>query len=232
MNAIENTFRAIFTAKSPAMVSKDAVSHIVERDKGASFTNVDWTNGYFMTFDPSIAKDMTSFFAKYGAPEVFQKDCDGVMIFEEKEQRYLYLTELKSSFDARRICEAKTQLLSTYLKINMLLNLTQGWKNEKTIVKGFIVSPGPDKNKRAEWKRDARAAKYSSNRFRYSDTIFCGKLLGCTDSKIPLLLKPQESHHLAPCRLGERGIFPEIELHYVEVPAGQTSMTLDARDYL
>lgn len=232
MKAIENTIRAIFPSTAAGMVSCGLASHILERDKGATFTSVDWTNGYFMTFDPTIAKDMTSFFSKYKAPEVFRKDCDGVMIFEENDKRYLFLTELKSSFDTTRVCEAKTQLLSSYLKINMLLNLTQGWKNEGTIVKGFIVSPAPNKDKRAEWKRDARAAANSSKRFDYSDKIFCGKLLNCIDQKKPMLLHGYDSHHLAPCRLGERGIFPEMELHYVEVPAGQTSLTLDARQYL
>ena len=227
MKAIENTFRAIFAQDAPNLISFGATSSIHENGADATFTDLTWTNAEFLTFNPAIAEDMSGFFTKHSARQVFLKNCDGVMMFEEDGRRYLYLSEMKSSFKFDDIAEAKSQLLSTYLKLNMLLNLASGYHNEDITVKGFIISHGPDAEKKADLRKYRQLPEKKRKKAHYN---FCLKLL--EKGKKGWHIRPSESYNLAPCRLGERGIFPELELHYVEVPAGQTSLTLDARKYL
>ncbi len=235
MQAIRNSILALFPERGPMLVDMGDCSHIEERDPGASFTGLTWKGAYFLTLNPQIAKDMTGFFSSYKARPVFFKDCDGITMFEENDRRYMFLSELKSSFDTDRIAEAKTQILSSFLKINMLLTLTQYWQLENTRVKGFIVAPPPrDPDKVSEWKRDWQKSKYASpgKRQKYNASVFCGQLLWHAEKGRPLRLTPESSFHLGPCRLGSRGIFDSMDLYYVPVPVGQQQLTLNVTDYL
>lgn len=227
MVAIENTFKAIFPREARNLVHFGTTSHIHEDGTDATFTDLTWTNAYFLIFNPAIAEDMSGFFTKHSAKTVFLKNCDGVLMFKENNKRYLYLSEMKSSFVFQDIAEAKSQLLSTYLKLNMLLNLTSGYRNEDITVKGFIISHGPDAEKKRDLQKYQELPEEKRKKAYYN---FCIKLLH--KGKVGWRIRPCDSYNLAPCRLGDRGIFPEMELHYVEVPAGQTSLTLDARQYL
>lgn len=231
MDAICNTLKILFPAKGPQMARLAAVALIDERDPGASFTQFEWTGARFLTLQPTIAKDMSAFFQSYGASPLFYKDCDGITLFEDKERRYMFLTELKSSFD-NRIAEAKHQLLSSLLKINLLLTLTPGWEIEKTVIKGFIVSPRPGEAKASEWKRDYRRHVNSARRHEFRKEAFFGQLLTLADRRLPLTLTPEASHHLGPCHLGARAVPPRFDLYYIPVPDGAKSYTLPVAPYL
>lgn len=231
MDAIRNTLLALFPAKGAEMARIGQASIIDERDTGATFTRFEWNGSRFLTLQSCIAKDMTSFFQSYGAQSIFNKDCDGVTIFEDRDKRYLFLTELKSSFD-QRIAEAKHQLLSSLLKINLLLTLTPGWQIEKTIIKGFIVSPRPGETKASEWKRDYRRHANSARRHEFRKDAFCGQLLMLADRKQPMTLTPETSHHLGPCRLGARAVPPRIYLYYIPVPPDTASYATTVAPYL
>lgn len=73
---------------------------IVEHDKGASIKRVTWTNSDFFHLNHDLAKDMKPFFEGAMAPDIFWKDCDGIIFFEKEGKKYMFLTELKSKFDS------------------------------------------------------------------------------------------------------------------------------------
>lgn len=193
-------------------------------------TDVEWVNSTFTTFNPEIAKDLNSVFSKYKAVDVFMHDCDGVTMFQNGDEKFLYLTELKTSFWTEDIVKAKTQILSSFLKFNMLLNLVPGYQSESLKVKGFIVSRCPD----TEFKNSL--LQNEEHRRSRPDYNFCRKLLRnseCTLSPAAPQIKswritPAESFHIRPCKLGERGIFSAIDIYYIPLAPTQTSITLDA----
>lgn len=233
MKRILETFRAIFPHASSSMVWVDDTSTIVERESGAELRKAEWTNSEFLTFDPGIAKTMSGFFKSQGAVEIFRKDCDGVMMFENGSERYMYLTELKTSFGTKEISKAKSQILSTFLKMNMLLNLAPGYKTERLNVKGFIISREPD----AEFKSDLRKSGMLAE--ARPDYRFCHKLIRngeCTLNPTQAIkswdIEPSASFNLRNCKLGERGIFSSIALHYIPLPKDADFVTLDAKMFL
>ena len=55
----------------------------------------------------------------------------------------MFLTELKSQFDNTQLVKAKAQIIASFIKTNMVLNLASCYRIEDYIVKGFIVSRPP-----------------------------------------------------------------------------------------
>lgn len=231
LNSIANSFKAIFPSEHANLCEwKDSVVSIEEKEKNATFTEFKWTGNRFLWLNPVIAKEMSSFFTKRKSQEILLKDCDGVMMFEEKDQPFLFLSELKSSFSTGEIAKAKTQILSSYLKFNMLLTLMQNWKNENVTAKGFIISPAPKASFRSELKRDAGKAKNSKDRYKHYEKIWSWTLI--SSGKNGVKITPYESFHLDPCKFGERGVFKEITFYFIEVPDGASSHQRSVTDFI
>ena len=76
-----------------------------------------WSNSCFQYIDPTIVKDLTSFFQKANSSDIFHSDCDGITILEENGKKYLFLSELKSTFDSSDVFHAREQIISSYIKI-------------------------------------------------------------------------------------------------------------------
>ncbi len=201
---------------------------IVESDRGAKVKSVTWYNSDFQVIDPVIAKDMTSFFQQSDSPKIFHEDCDGIMIFEKDGKKYLFLTELKSTFDSSDIFHASTQLVSSYLKINMLLHLLPCYRCEDFIVKGFIVSHEPNPS----YIRDLQKAMFLPKRSKYkTDAEFVTDLL-IRGRKFSTTVQPTDYHELKGLPLGERGIFSSMEIHYIPISDKQPSISIDALEYI
>lgn len=231
LNSIHNSFKAIFPTEHQNMLSWEyGKVTIQERDKIATFKEFTWEGDRFLSFNQEIAKDFKSFFDKRNSVEIFHKDCDGVMMFEKGENQYMYLSELKSSFSTEQTAKAKKQILSSYLKFNLLLTLTQHWENENIITKGFIISPAPKKAFLSSLKRDAQKILNSAKRHEYNEKVWSWRLISSGNNGVTIT--PGESHHLSPCKLGERGIFPKITFYFIEVPDGAASHRRSALDFV
>ena len=73
---------------------------VKEKSASAKVREVVWCNADFQYIDPTIVKDMTSFFQKSGAPDIFHADCDGILIFEGNDGRkYMFFSELYGAYE-------------------------------------------------------------------------------------------------------------------------------------
>lgn len=223
--AFEEFFRAI-APRYASPVHKDSVE-ILEHEAKASVKKVVWTGSDFDHFDHTLAKDLQSFFDTAGAPDVFRHDCDGVILFEENGRKYMFLTELKSNFDTSKLHEAKTQIISSFLKTNMLLHLSVCYKLEDYIIKGFIVGRPP----KADFKINLYKGSMLSNKTKEREYDLAKNLILLNKSK-SITLKPVDLYCIRGLPLGDRGIFPKIELHFIEVPSPDSEITLDIRNFI
>ena len=55
---------------------------IHEHEAKATVNKVTWSNSDFNCIDTQMIKDYTSFFEICKAPDIFRKDCDGIVLFE------------------------------------------------------------------------------------------------------------------------------------------------------
>ena len=199
---------------------------IRERDSQAKKKEVVWTNSDFQNIEQKIVKDMTSFFQMANSGDIFYHDCDGIMIFEENGKKYMFFSELKSTFDSTDVYHAKDQIISSYIKINMLLNLLPNYKAEDYIVKGFIFSYPPSSS--YKYKLLKQQLFNSGNKYK-TESEFILDL--CYDST-STTLTPLSCHKLKGMPIGDRGIIQKIEIYHIQVPKGDSSITLNVQDYI
>lgn len=97
----------------------------------------------FLKIDTKLIKDFSTFFTD----ESLTKDCDGVVVFETPDTKYIFIVELKSGYNSQEIFKAKDQIISTYIKLNILLNIIHPFNKENYVFKGFIIAltPGSEK---------------------------------------------------------------------------------------
>lgn len=206
---------------------KTASVEILEQDPGAFLKKVVWSNADFQFLDHQLAKDLTSFFTMAGAPDVFRHDCDGTALFEIGGSKYMFLTELKSNFATENLMKAKKQIVSSFLKTNMLLQLSSCYRMEDYIIKGFIVGYPP--------KSDFKIDLYKGTMLRDKRKVYEFELtrkLFCNNPSRSIILEPTDFVCLGGLPLGERGIFPKIELHFIEVIPPASEVTLSVRNYI
>ncbi len=200
---------------------------VKESSSTAKVKELIWSNSDFHKIDSTIVKDMTSFFQKANSSDIFHLDCDGIVIFEEKGKKYMFFTELKSTFNKSELFSAKDQIISSYLKINILMHLLPCYNCDDFVIKGFIASLPPKR----EYLRDLYKQQFLKPGSQYqTDADFALNLCYFKDKKITLV--PTDCFKLKGLPLGNTGIFKRIEFHYVEVPDGTSSITLDVDNYL
>ena len=190
-------------------------------------TKVVWNGADFQHMDHQLAKDMQSFFDKAGSPDAFRYDCDGVMLFEIGGKKYMFLTELKSGFDTEKLHHAKTQIISSFLKTNMLLHLSACYRLEDYIIKGFIIGYPP----KPDFIIDAHRGSMLSPRKKERE-FDLAKRLFINNSSHSIKLRPTDFFCLRGLPLGDRGIFPKIELHYIEVTPPDTQISLSVNSFI
>lgn len=200
---------------------------VLEHEPGALVKKVVWTGADFQFWDHQMSKDMTSFFTIANSPETFRKDCDGVMLFEKDGRKYMFLTELKSGFGTEKLHKAKTQIVSSFLKTNMLLHLSKKYKIEDYIIKGFIVGYPP----KADFMFNMAKGVMLSDVNREREFALAKKLFIKNDHH-SIVLQPSDFFCLKTLPLGDRGIFPEIELHFIPVQPYDSDISLKVDDYL
>lgn len=69
-----------------------------------------------------------------------QHSCDGILVIEQREQKYLVFIELKSDYTSDNIRTAEIQLCASYLRIMILLNCIENFRPDEYKKCGIIVS--------------------------------------------------------------------------------------------
>lgn len=200
---------------------------IFEHSNDAKIKKVVWRFPLFHSLDPKIAKDLKILKDKMEGNPIFGYDCDGIFICEKGGKKYFIFNELKSTFDSSDIFHAKQQIISSYLKLNMLLHVTQGYRNEDFEIKGFIFSHPPKPSYLKVIKDSLRFPPFSKLRL---DGEFTGDFIETHKGR--KTYKPNELTSLRGIKLGERGIFREMELFHIAVPEGSDTIELDLDIFL
>lgn len=200
---------------------------ITEQSSTAKIKELKWINSCFQNIDTKIVKDLTSFFQGSGAPEVFNWDCDGIIMFEEDGNKYVFLSELKSSFSSQDLYHAKDQLISSYIKVNMILHLLPGYRKQDYVFKAFIAILPAKKS----YIRDLHKELLFNRGSRYkTEAEFTDELYN--SSGRCLTLKATECDKLKELPLGDNCLFNELEFYLIEVPDESSSICLDVHDYI
>lgn len=197
-----------------------------ESSNDSKIKDVEWVNADFQVFSPRIAKDLTGFFQNAKAGEIFCFDCDGAFLLQGDDRKYLFLCELKSTFDSSDIYHACNQITSTYIKLSMVLNLLPNYRKDDVKVKGFIVSrPATDDYLRELHKQSmmGKASKFTT------DAEFCYEL--CYN-KEPYLMNFKKCHQLKDIPLGKETLTDQIEFYHIPVAKPNTYITIDALQYI
>lgn len=226
---IVNDLNAIFPNGSHSEYLLDDLE-IEESESEATLKKVIWKNCEGQVCDTRLVKGMTSFFQKYRSGRIFYLDCDGILIFEgEGGRKTLVLCELKSNYDTSKIYKAYKQILSSCIKFRLLLNLLPSYRAEEWDVKGFIFTkPKPSKD---NLLRDLS----KQSQLRRDDDYRKGAELAmklCDKSPMPLEIISEECQEVNGLPLGERVLFPKLQLYHVEVDRLSDTYEVDARQYI
>ncbi|MGL5785214.1 MAG: hypothetical protein ACRCX4_00125 [Bacteroidales bacterium] len=166
----EYSLKQIFNKSHLFKTTKDK-AEIIEHDKNSKVKKLNIINqDNFLLIDTELIRDFSSFFKD----EILKKDSDGIVLFElekgKDKAKYIYIIELKSTYNSVEIYKAKNQIISTYIKLNILLNAIQPFNKTKYKFKGFIIALTPSLEKQTgmgkylERKDVAFAYKLSINK--------------------------------------------------------------------
>ncbi|NDV57208.1 hypothetical protein [Bacteroides sp. 519] len=140
LDELKNNWNRIFPLYPCVQVSPVTIT---ESGKEAKLTEMVVTPALCLSFQTAIVKDMKGFLGKVTQQKAFNNDCDGAIIFEYNEKFYFFLIELKSNFDTGKLLDARKQITSTYIKLNILLNMVDGYDKSKVEFRGLIASLEP-----------------------------------------------------------------------------------------
>ena len=206
-------------------------THIVhETSDDSKVKEVIWINSDFQFFDTNIVKDLTGFFSKARCTEdasIFSLDCDGAFLVQGDKHKYLFLNELKSTFDAGDIYHASNQIVSTYIKLNMILNLLPNYQKQDVKVKGFIFSRPANKKYLRDLYRESIGKKY-----KYTTESQLILDLCYNNKQQKVIIKFSQCHKLKDIGLGDNALFDELELYHIDVEEPNTSITMDTSKFL
>ena len=190
--------------------------------------DITWNNANFQVFNPDIAKDLTAFFQSAKSGDIFWCNCDGVFLFQgDNSKKYLFLCELKSTFDSSDIYHASNQINSTYIKLSMILNLLPNFRKDEVIVKGFIISRPPKKN----YLRELHKQSMMGNKSKFTtESEFCYDL--CYGGEQTYVVDFKHCHQFKNISLGAETIVEQIEFHHIAVEEPNTSITVDVMQYV
>lgn len=228
--AINDFIRVILPAFSTPAYTGSV--DIIEQDNNASVKRVTWVNSTFCHLNHTMAKTMKIFFEEAHSPDIFRKDCDGIILFEHEGKKYMFLTELKSKFDSAQLLKAKKQLISTFIKANMLFNLSSCYKIEDYIIKGFIISHPPTSDFRVNLSKASYLSSIPADYALAKRLFLNGNNKKFDDEIHKTIMRPVDCECLHELPFGNRGIFQQIELHHISVPNEKDSITLDVQDFI
>ena len=157
----------------------------------------------------------------------FSLDCDGAFLVQGDKHKYLFLNELKSTFDSGDIYHASNQIVSTYIKLNMILNLLPNYQKQDVKVKGFIFSRPANKKYLRDLYRESIGKKY-----KYTTESQLILDLCYNNKQQKVIIKFSQCHKLKDIGLGDNALFDELELYHIDVEEPNTSITMDTSKFL
>jgi hypothetical protein len=198
---------------------------IEEKDPKAKLREIQFEHSEFWRIDTTMIKDFSSFFQIAESPDFLCKDCDGIVVFEYNGQKYMLIVELKSSFDTETIFYARKQIISTYIKLNILLNIIPEYKKDEYICKGVIASLNPDDNKQ-NWI--SKMLMLDDNDPEKKKVYFALNLYNDKERTITKDL----CQEMSSCELSNKCMFDKLTFNYIGVELGNSTHTLPISDFL
>lgn len=197
-----------------------------ESSADSKIKDVTWVNADFQVFSTNIAKDLTGFFNSAKSGEIFCFDCDGAFLLQGDNRKFLFLCELKSTFDSSDIYHACNQITSTYIKLSMVLNLLPNYRKDDVMVKGIIVS----RPAKEDYLRDLHKQSMMGQMSKFTtESEFCYEL--CYQASQAYVLKLKKCHQLKGIPLGQETMSDQIEFYHIPVPAPDSNITIDALQF-
>ncbi|MFV0312594.1 MAG: hypothetical protein ACK5KN_13240 [Dysgonomonas sp.] len=191
---------------------------ISENEANAKIKGLSIKNADFLSLDTTIVKDFTSFFQKAQSPDLFNLDCDGVILFENDGIKYVLLVELKSKFSTTEIFKARRQIISSFIKLNILFNSLENYDKNNYCFKGVIVSLLPnDEALNAISKKimlDDAGGKYA----KFAFSLYTAKNFN---------LSSNSCNELSSLPFHSNCIFKDVTFQYVGVEEGKASVDID-----
>ncbi len=206
--------------KDSFFTSADKSVQILDNDKMSKVQKVNIFEQNFISIQPEITDKIVSLFNS----SILNKKSDGIVLFEHAGKKYIYIIELKSTFSTQEIFKARSQILSTYIKLNILLNSIHPYKREKYIYKGFIaaLSPGDDK------KLGIARLTMSDNAQLKHEISFSNKLIA--DGCVNINWANCTDFNILPINTLCR--FENFPIYFIEVAHGNNSAEIDIKNYL
>lgn len=198
-------------------------AEVEETKEDAKVRKVVLENSCCQVIDPLMVKEFSSFFDKAGSDDIFLKDCDGIFLYDGSNgKKHLIFCELKSEFSTTKIYDGYKQILSSCIKLKMLMNLLPNYRKDDYEVIGFIFSR-PKKELRDFYKQGLLSSK---NR----EANFVRKLCYTKESSYKLTTK--ECPEIKDLKLGENVLFDTLKLHHIAVAVPNETYRLDVQQYI
>lgn len=175
----------------------------------AKFQQINLTGFDGYIFPHELMGKTSSFATSANHNGVLNLDCDGVILFKHKEQKYILLCELKSSYNCDEIVHAKDQLIGSSVKIKSLLNSLQGFDKLEYKMLGLIVSFEPTD------EQITNISKYENPKSSFAIKLQADKKYMMPATKTNKFFHPLE--------------IGDFYLYYIAVPDRKTIYTIDIK---
>lgn len=200
---------------------------IIELENDAKVKKLTLTNANFSLVDPKIVKDFSSIFQKYKSNKIFFLDCDGIVACEIDDKKYIFLLELKSKFDTRDVFKAHHQIIASYIKFNMLLNLLEDYNADDFIFKAFIACLPIEHDYYRELHKMSLLP--TKNKFK-SEAEFAIDLYMSPNKST--LCKKEECFKIKDLHIGRKCMFDSLEYNLIEANKDSESISIDIKKYI
>ena len=142
MITLVNNFNKAFPNCQMSYVSQS--SSVIEQsnEDNGKFRELELININGYSFCDDFAGKLTSF-ANISGNDCLLKNCDGIHIFEHNGEKYLMLSELKSSYNTESVFKAKEQLIGSSLNLMAVLHMLQGFDAKDYHIFGVIAAYKP-----------------------------------------------------------------------------------------
>lgn len=198
-------------------VNKVEVKEIEARDTGIEVRRLRFVNVNGCEIPHRLLKKTAGVFKSacdsIATPQfgIAGRDCDGIFLVDKGATIRMNLCELKTTANIDNICDAKDQIIGSYIEINSLLRNLQSYTDGNLEVVGFIVSHGPKSAIKSMAKdvRDPRARFYLK--------LMTEKEYTMPKNKMEIFYHPLK--------------MPSIKFYFVEVPARMQQHQVDYQLY-
>lgn len=169
------------TLFNPDFVLEHAGSIIIkEEDNQAQVKSVCFENANFISLDKKILDQMNLLFKQKDDRFSLCKGCDGILLLECVEDKYIFLIELKSRYTYDQIMKAESQIEASYAKLFMLLNSLEDFHKENYKCCALIIALEPDAETLTKFLKKTQVAS------GYCKEHFCLRLHHAKDSGLIL----------------------------------------------